>query len=110
METINVRDEDRRREEEQENMAHEEVGAPERQLDDLHDEFTRRLGHRVRTQSTAVPLASPPCAVRLVVLELTREEDGDEDLLDGTLDSNDGNDAEDSVRSVPELQEPLRKR
>lgn len=44
----------------------------------------------MRAKSAAVPLASPPRAVRLVVFELTRKEDGDEDLVNGTLDEDHG--------------------
>ena len=41
------------------------------------------------------------------MLELTGEEDGDEDLLDGTLDGDDGDDSENGVRRIPKLEEPL---
>lgn len=50
---------------------------------------------------------SPPSPVGFVVLELSREEDGDEDLENATLHGHDGNDTEDCVGSVPELEEPL---
>ena len=39
METVDVWDQQRRREHEQEEVADENVGAPERQLNDLHDEL-----------------------------------------------------------------------
>ena len=107
MQTVDVWNHDRRRQDEHQDVAHEEVRAPERQLDDLHDELTRGLRHRVRAQTTAVPLARPPRAVRLVVLELTRQEHGDEDLVNRTLDEDDRNKTEDGVRDVPELEEPL---
>ena len=109
MKSISIRDEDRRREHEQQEVSNEEVGAPQAKLDDLDNELTRRLRHDMRAQPTAVPLARPPRAVRLVVLELTREEDRDEDLVDRALDEDDRDEAEDGVRNVPELQEPLHK-
>ena len=62
----------------------------------------------MRTESTTVPLARPPCAVGLVVLELTREEDGDEDFVHGTLNGDDCDQPKYGVRCVPELEEPLR--
>ena len=107
MEAVDVGDEDGRGEDEEEDVAHEEVRAPERQLDDLDDELARGLRHRVRAEAAAVPLARPPRAVRLVVLELAREEDGDEDLVDRALDEDDDDQTEDRVCDVPELQEPL---
>jgi hypothetical protein len=58
----------------QEEMSKEEVGRPERQLDNLDDEFTGRLGHDVSTEPTTVPFPSPPGAVGLIVLELSGEE------------------------------------
>ena len=109
MQAVDVRHQDWRSQEEQENVTHEEVRAPERKLDDLHDELACRLRHRMRPETTAVPLARPPRAVRLVVLELAREEDRDEDLVDRALDEDDRDEAEDGVRNVPELQEPLHK-
>ena len=51
---------------------------------------------------------SPPGSVGLVMLELPRQEDSNEDLEDTSLDADDGNETENRVRSIPELQEPLR--
>ena len=70
-------------------MAGEEVSGPERQLDDLNDELASRLRYGIRAEATAVPLASPPCAVRLVMLEFARQEHGDQELVNRTLDMND---------------------
>lgn len=39
------------------------------------------------------PFTGPPCAVSLVVLEFSGEEDGDETLVDSTLDEDDGDQA-----------------
>lgn len=88
-------------------MAEQEVVRPERHLHNLDDELASRLGHRGRAETAAVPLTSPPCAVRLVVLELTSEEDGDQELLNGALNGHDGDDTQDRMRDVPELEEPL---
>ena len=93
---------------EEKDVTCEEVGAPQRQLDDLDDVFARRLRHGVVAQAAAVPLAGPPRAVRLVVLELAGQEDGDENLVHRALYVDDANQAEHRVRDVPELQEPLK--
>ena len=108
MEAVNIWYQDRRGEDEKKDMARQEVRAPQRQLDDLHNELTRGLRHGVRAEAAAVPLARPPRAVRLLVLELTGEEYRDEDLLDRTLNGDNGNDAEHGMRRIPELEEPLR--
>ena len=89
-------------------MSSEEVGAPQGQLDDLDNILARRLRHSVRAQPTAVPLAGPPRPVRLVVLELTREEDGDENLVNRPLDVDCCSDTHDGVRHVPRFKEPLK--
>lgn len=88
-------------------MAGEEVGGPKRQFDDLDDELAGGLRHSVGAEAAAVPLSGPPGAVRFIVLELAREEDGDEDLVDSTLDEDDADEAKDGMRDVPELEEPL---
>lgn len=49
---------------------------------------------------------SPPSSVRLVVLELSREEDGDEDLEDTPLNGHGRYDTQYGVRSIPKFQEP----
>ena len=107
MEAVNIWYQDRRGEDEKKDMARQEVRAPQRQLDDLHDELARRLRHRVAAEAASVPLSGPPRPVRLVVFELTRQEHRDEDLVNGTLDVDDADQSEHGVRDIPELQEPL---
>ena len=104
---VHERNEHRHGHHDEQKVRQQEVGRPERHLHDLDDEFTSGLREGRRAESTTVPLARPPGAVSLLVLQLTREEHGDEDLLDRTLDGDDGDDAEHRVRSVPELKEPL---
>lgn len=58
-------------------------------------------------KSTTIPASGPPCSVGLVVLELTRKEDGDENLMNSTLNCDDGYQTQDSVRRIPQLKEPL---
>ena len=107
MQLVDEWNEHRRCHDHQEKVSEQEVRCPERHLHNLDDEFTSRLGERGRAEAAAVPLAGPPRAIRLLVLELTGEEDGDEDLLDGALDGDDGDDSENGVRRIPKLEEPL---
>lgn len=109
MQPIEVRNQDRDRQDEHQEVPNEQVRAPQAQLDDLHHELSRRLRDGVVAQPTSVPATSPPCSVRLVVLELTSEEDGDEEFVDGTLDKDGGDETEDCVRGVPGFEEPLSK-
>ena len=85
MQLVNEGNECRRRQYDEQDMAHEEVGTPKGHLHDLDDELTRRLRESGASKATPVPLARPPRTVSLVVLVLTREEHRDEDLLDRTL-------------------------
>ena len=107
MDAVDERYQRRDREEHQQEVAEQEVVRPERHLHNLDDEFASRLGHRRRAEAATVPLTGPPCAVRLVVLELTREEYRDEELLDRALDGHDGDDTQNCVRDIPKLKEPL---
>jgi hypothetical protein len=97
VQTINVGYQDRWRHHKEQEVPEQEVRAPKREFDDLHHEFTSRLRHDVRTKATAVPPTCPPCAVRLVVLELPSQEHGNKDLVNGTLNSNDRNESKNRV-------------
>lgn len=97
MQTVNVRYQDWWRQKEKKEVTREEVRAPERQLDDLDDELPCWLRHRVRAKTATVPLARPPCTVGLIVLKLTRQEDSDENLVDGALDVDNGNETQNGV-------------
>ena len=66
-------------------------------LDDLDQELSSGLAESVTSKTAAVPAASPPSAVRLVVLDITRQEDRDDDLVDGALDGNNGDETQDCV-------------
>ena len=59
-------------------------------------------------EATAVPLASPPSPVGLVVLEFTGQTRRNEDLGDGSLNRDGGDQTEDGMRDVPQLEIPLR--
>ena len=97
MDLVHEREEERQRNEEEQEMADQEVGAPERQLDDLDHKLSCRLAERMRTETTSIPLACPPRPVRLIVLELARKEDRDEDLEDRTFNEDDGDHTENRV-------------
>lgn len=107
MEPISKRYQNGRRQNNQENMPEEEIRTPERHFDNLDNEFTGRLRHCRRSQASSVPFTRPPGAVRLVVLVLTSKEDCDQELLDGPLNRNDGDDTQYCVGSIPQFQEPL---
>lgn len=92
-----------------EDMTKQKVRAPKRHLDNLDNVFTSGLRQCRGTKAPTVPLAGPPSSVRLVVLIFTSQEYRNKDLLDSTLNGDDGNDTEHCVRSVPQLQEPLQK-
>ena len=108
MQLVNEGNECRRRQYDEQDMAHEEVGTPKGHLHDLDDELTRRLRESGASEATPVPLARPPRTVSLVVLVLTREEHRDEDLVQRALDEDDRDETEHGVRRVPELEEPLK--
>jgi len=94
---VGVRDQDGRREHEQQNVSQQDITTPETHLDDLDDEFTSGLRHDMVAETTAGPFTSPPGQVGLVVLELSGEEHGNENLVDGALDGDDGDQSEDGV-------------
>jgi hypothetical protein len=62
---------------EQEEVADQEVRAPEGQLNDLDDEFARWLRKHVRAEATTVPLARPPCPIGLIMFKFTRKKHRD---------------------------------
>ncbi len=88
-------------------MTSEEIGRIETHFDDLDDELSSRLAEDMRTQPSVKPNTSPPSPVGLIVLELSGQEDSDEDLEDTSLHTDNGNDTDHSMRSIPEFQEPL---
>ncbi|KAJ9109911.1 hypothetical protein QFC19_001891 [Naganishia cerealis] len=87
-------------------MTGDEVGRVQAHFDNLYDEFSSRLAEHVRSQTSVEPNTSPPSSVRLVVLELSRKEDGDKDLEDASLHSNDRNHAQHDMGGVPKLEPP----
>ena len=105
---VGIRDQDGWSEDDQKNVRKNEIRAPQGHLDDLDDELASRLGHGGVAESTTIPFTRPPSTVSLIVLELTSQEDGDEDLLNRALDGDDSDNTEDSMRSIPKLKEPLK--
>lgn len=107
MEFVDEWNEHRRRHDYQEKVRKQEVGCPEGHLDDLDHELAGGLRERRRPKTPTVPLSGPPSPVRLFVLQLARQEHGDKDLLNGTLNGNDGDDTKHRMRRIPKLEEPL---
>ena len=104
---INERYQRRDDQKDEQEVTEQEIVRPQRHLHNLDNELASGLRHRRRAKATAVPLTSPPRAVRLLVLELTREENRNQDLLDRSLNSDDGDDTEHCMRGIPKLEEPL---
>ena len=100
---IDVRHEERGRQHEEQEVAKEDVRAPKAELDVLHHELASGLADGMGTETTAIPFASPPSTVGLIVLELAGEEDGYNDLVDRTLDVDDSYETQHRVRDVPKL-------
>lgn len=88
-------------------MAQDHVTSPQLHLNNLDQILSSRLRHGIGAKSATTPLARPPGLIRLVVLELSGEADGDEELLDQPLDRDDGNQTNHCVRGIPKLEEPL---
>jgi hypothetical protein len=91
----------------QQNVTKQEVTTPKGHLDNFNDEFAGRLRHGRAAEAPSVPFTSPPCTVRLVVFELTRQENGNKNLLDSTLHGDNGDDSQYCMRSIPEFEKPL---
>ena len=53
------------------------------------------------TEVVSILSPSPPSIVGLVVLKITGQKDKNQDLIDGALDENYSNEANDGVRGVP---------
>ena len=87
-------------------MTSDKVGRVQTHFNSLDDKLSSGLRESMSSKSSVEPNTSPPCSVRLVVFELSREEDGDEDLEDTSLDGHGGNDTQDGVRSFPKFKEP----
>ena len=62
------------------------------------------------TKSTTIPATSPPRPIGLIVFEFTRKEDGDQDLVNSTLNGYHANKTQDSMRDIPRLKEPLKEK
>ncbi len=61
----------------------------------------------MRTETDAPPFASPPCSVRLVVLELSGEEHRDDYFVNSSLNEDNCDQSKNCMGDVPKLEEPL---
>lgn len=103
MELVDVWDQERWQQEEQENVAKDEVRGEETHLRDLAQEFTSGLRDRVPAER--VPLAGPPCYVGCVGTEFSRQGEGDDKLVDESLDGDRRDHAQKSLGKAPAFQE-----
>ena len=85
MKPVEIWNEKRRGQHEEQYMTKQEVGTPKTEFNNLDHEFSSGLRHDSRPQAAAVPLASPPSTIGLVVLELTRKEYRNENFVHGSL-------------------------
>ncbi len=88
-------------------MTSDEICRIQAHFNRLDDELSSGLTENVSAESTVEPDTSPPCAIRLIVLEFSGQEHGDEDLEDTSLDGDDGDDTQNRMRGIPKLKEPL---
>ena len=107
MHAIKIRHQHRRHEREQQKVSNQEIARLKTELDHLDDVLARGLAERMRAEAAAVPFTGPPRAVGLVMLELAREDEGDDEFVDCALDGDDGEETDDDVRAVPEFEDPL---
>jgi hypothetical protein len=103
VELVNVWHQQRRQEQEENDVTQPEVGREETHLGDLAEEFT--AGLRKGVPSKSVPLASPPCYVGRVGTEFTRQCQSDDDLEEQSLKGDNGNHTENGLRETPTFQE-----
>ena len=86
VQTVSIGKQDWRRQDNEQDMGKEEIGTPERHLHNLDNELPSRLRQRRVSKATTIPFTRPPGSVRFIVLELTRKEDSDKELVNGALD------------------------
>jgi len=103
MEGVDVRDQERRKHEEQQQVTQAEVRREVSQLSDLTQELTARL--REAHPSHAVPFTGPPSNVGRVGSELTSEGQSNDKLVDETLDRERGDHADKHLGEAPSLKE-----
>ena len=84
-------------------MTEDKVAGKQTEFDNLAQEFTARLRHRVPTH--VIPFTRPPCNVGIVASELTGQSKSDDELVDKALDSDHGNHTEDCSGKIEVLEE-----
>lgn len=107
MHPVGERDQNRRSQDDQEEMCDYEVGTPQRHFHDFHNELSSRLGDGRVSEAPSVPFTCPPGTIGLIVLVFSGKENGDQNLVDRTLDGDDSNQTQDGVGGIPKLEEPL---
>lgn len=96
MELVDIWDAERWQHDKKQQVSQDEIRSEVTKLSDLAKEFTPRLGNRMPAHT--VPFASPPSDVRLIMLELSGQREGDDELVYKTLDSSHGDHSEDTSR------------
>jgi len=91
MELVGVGDGESGQHEEENDVAQNEVGSEITQLGNLAKELTARLGQRMPPH--VVPFTGPPGDVGFIMLELTGQSQGNDQLVNEALDRHDRNQA-----------------
>ena len=103
VELVNIGNEKHWQHEEEQNVSEDKVGSEIAKLSDLAKVLTAGLGDGVPTK--CIPLASPPRNVRCVRLELASEGQRNDELVDETLDGDDGDHSQQSLGEAPSFKE-----
>lgn len=103
VELIHVRNAQGRQHDKQNEVTQDKVRREITQFGNLAKELTARLGHGV--PSHAVPFSSPPSDVGLIMLELTSQGQGDDELVDEPLDGSHGDHTKNTPGPRPALEE-----
>ena len=99
-------------------MCQDEIGSKQTQLDNFTQIFSSRLRERMITQSrtqpftrpitleTSIRRSIPPRSIRLIMSELTRQEDASQSLEEESLDSDHCNHSQQRLGQRPSFKEP----
>lgn len=94
---------DGRQHDKEKDVTEDEVSGEQAKLGNLAEIFSARLRHRMPAHG--IPLSCPPCDVRGVLPEFTRECQTDNQLEDEALQSDDSDHSQKGLREVPAFKE-----
>lgn len=103
MSLVDLWDGNNRQHDEKKNMAEDEIASEHSKLRDLAKEFTSGLRHRM--PSHGIPFTSPESDVRRVVLEFSCQSQGDDELVDKSLNGSGSDHAKQGLGEYKTFQE-----